>query len=261
MSLRTLPLAAALAAGFLPLCEGSAPSGEKWFEGDASRAWLRNYDPTLIGRRVVSEFSFEDDRGGVTITKLTSTVRGSTLVIPGLAVGAQVELPVEWRAADGGIVSGLADFETRAGMVGRISKTLRWGTALNLKLPTATDPALADPFTMKPMLAVSWDATPALNVGLTTSYEFTPGAPESDQLQTLHLDVPVAVNLGGQWSAAATYKPEWDLDTLQFTHKLETGVTVLFGANRQFAFSPGVEIPLSRQTMEWKAIASLAWYF
>jgi len=253
--------AVALLHGLVCACPAALHAEGNWFEGGESRAWLRSYDPTLIGRRVVSEFSFEDDRGGVTITKLSTTVRGSTLIGPGLAVGAQVELPVEWQSTNGDIVSGLADFETRAGVVGRISKTLRWGTALNLKFPTATAPVLSDPFTMKPLLAISWDVTNSLNLGLTPSYEFTPGAPSSDQVNTLHFDVPVAVKLGGPWSAAVTYKPEWDLDTRQFTHKLETGVTLLFGPASQFAFSPAVEIPLSRQTMEWKAIASLAWYF
>ncbi len=255
------PFLAALGAALLLAWPAGARAEGQWFEGDAARAWLRSYDPTLIGRRVVSEFSFEDDRGGVTITKITTTVRDSTVIAPGLAVGAQVELPVEWRTAGGDVVSGLADLETRAGIVGRISKTLRWGTALNLKFPTGTDPVLTDPFTMKPLLAVSWDATAALNLGLTPSYEFTPGAPADDAVSKLHLDVPIAVNLADRWSAAATYKPEWDLLTQQVTHKLETGLTVLLGAKRQFALSPSVEVPLSRQTMEWKAIVSLAWYF
>jgi hypothetical protein len=253
--------ALAFVLGLLSVCPAALHAEGNWFEGGESRAWLRSYDPTLIGRRVVTEFSFEDDRDGITITKLSTTVRGSTLIGHGLAVGAQVELPVEWHSTNGDIVSGLADFETRAGVVGRINKTLRWGTALNLKFPTATDPVLSDPFTMKPLLAISWDVTSALNLGLTPSYEFTPGAPSSDQVNTLHFDVPVAVSLSKQWSAAATYKPEWNLDARQFTHKLETGVTLLFGPDSQFALSTAVEIPLSRQTLEWKAIASLAWYF
>jgi len=247
--------------GLLSVCPAVLHAEGYWFEGGESRAWLRNYDPTLIGRRVVSELSFEDDRGGVTITKLSTTIRDSTLISSGLAVGAQIELPVEWHSTNGDIVSGLADFETRAGVVGRISKTLRWGTALNLKLPTSTSPVLSDPFTMKPMLAISWDVTSTLNLGLTPSYEFTPGAPSFDRVNPLHFDVPVAVSLSKQWSAALTYKPEWDLDSRQITHKLETGLTLLFGPGSQFAFSPALEIPLSRQTMEWKAIASLAWYF
>lgn len=255
------PVLALLGAALLLAGPASVRAEDQWFEGDAARAWLRSYDPTLIGRRVVTEFSFEDDRGGVTITKLTTTVRDSAVIAPGLAAGAQVELPVEWRTAGGDVVSGLADFETRAGVVGRISKTLRWGTALNLKLPTATDPVLGDPFTMKPLVAVSWDATAALNLGFTPSYEFTPGAPAADAVSKLHFDLPIAVNLGERWSAAATYKPEWDLLTHQVTHKLETGLTLLLGARRQFALSPAVEVPLSRQTMEWKAIVSLAWYF
>lgn len=249
------------AAGLLLTAVPAARAEAGWFEGDVSRLWLRTYDPTLIGRRVVSEFSFEDDRGGVGIAKLSTTVRDSVLVAPGLAAGAQIELPVEWHSADGDVVSGLADFETRAGMVGRISKSLRWGTALNLKFPTGTAPVLTDPFTMKPLLALSWDATVFLNLGLTTSYEFTPGTSGTGQVSELHLDMPVAVNLSDRWSAAATYKPEWDFLTGQFIHKLETGFSVLLGAKRQFALSPALELPLSRQTMEWKAIVSMAWYF
>ncbi len=99
-SRRSIRTMAALVLGLPCVCPALLHAEGNWFEGGESRAWLRNYDPTLIGRRVVSEFSFEDDRGGVTITKLSTTVRYASLIGPGLAAGAQIELPVEleWKA-------------------------------------------------------------------------------------------------------------------------------------------------------------------
>jgi hypothetical protein len=243
-----------------PVCQAEENHGENWFHAVGRRDWLANYDPTLIGRRVTSEFSFEDDRGGQSTTKLDLTVRDSWSVTDGLAFGLQVELPIKWVDTGADTAGGLGNFETRAGVVGRITKHLRWGTALNLSFPTASNPALdTNILEIRPIAALSWDAASWLNFGVNAAYSITPA--DTDTVNKLELKFPVAVEISPDWSAAVTYKPTISISGDAVEHALEMDITRLLGDKRQFAITPGMEVPLSKQSLEWKVILGAAWYF
>ncbi len=91
MKARHLPLHLAWLA---PL-HAAEPAG-RWFERAAERAWIENYDPTLITRRVLSELSFED--------------RGSDEEIWNhqYALSFAVEVPLTSESFDSKLAAGLA---------------------------------------------------------------------------------------------------------------------------------------------------------
>lgn len=259
MKLRALLVVAICAA----TATAADASDAQWFSAEGARSWLASYDSTLIGRRIHSEFSYEDEEDGHSTGKLATSARFAFSPWKRVALGAQVELPVEWSETGSGYASGLGDFEFRAGFVVRLSPVLRWGGGLNLKFPTATNSALGeDSLELKPITAVSWNALSWLNLGVTGSYSVTPSESGPDGVDKLEIKLPVAFRISDVWSGALTYKQTWDFnEDDEATYKAEIGVTRLLGENRRFALSPAIEVPLSTESFEWKAILGLSWNF
>jgi hypothetical protein len=44
-------------------------------------------------------------------------------------------------------------------------------------------------------------------------------------------------------------------------HRLELGVTRVFGPRKEYAFSMGAEIPLKDEAFDWKGVIGLVCYF
>jgi hypothetical protein len=261
--------AAFLAAAFLilypPESPGSAPK-EDWFRPVGPRAWLGNYDPTLIGRRLYSETSYESDRNGDYTLKMANSVRDAFSPTDNLALGAQFELPIKWARNKGVVANGVSAFEWRAGGVLRLTDHLRWGTALNVKVPTSVDAQLGSPWTeLRPICAFSWDIRDWLNLGWFTSYYFTPANTSPSGTNKIELEWPLAAQITESLSLIVNYKPTFYPGLEEATHTLKFGTTLLFGPAREFSVFPAFEIPLgpynSKSDLEWKAYLALSWTF
>jgi len=98
-----------LSAGFSALAADRQE--EKWFDAVGQRDWLANDDPTLIGRRVTAEFSYEDERKGKSTAKLDPTIRDAWGITESLAFGMQIELPIKWVDTGTSSAAGAGDFE------------------------------------------------------------------------------------------------------------------------------------------------------
>jgi len=257
-SVRTLFVLAALAS---LACAAPPADDARWYEAIGARAFQANYDPTLIGRRLLAEASFEDDRDGTTTTELKQGARYSALVLPDLAAGLQFTWPFEVVTGGASAVAGYADPEVRAGLVGRLSPRLRAGSGLNLKIPAATSPMLQDDFEIRPIAAVSFDVTDHFNIGVNTDYKITPQDTGPDGENELEVKLPLGLALNDRWSVAATPKVALAFNTATADPKIEAGPTLLIGSRRQFAISPALEVPLSVQNLEWKALLTAGWYY
>lgn len=257
MKARHLPL---LLAGLAPV--RAAETAVPWFEHAAERAWVENYDPTLITRRVLTELSFEDHGTDDELWKIENSFRWGIPLHEGLALGFQALVPVKWQESAGDDLSGIGDFEMRTGLVGRISPTLRWGFGLNAVFDTAAEPGLgADAFILRPIAAIRWDLNERINLGLNLEYNVTPADEGTHDVSQLELKIPVVIKLADRWSAAVTYKPRWDFLADSDRHRLEFGATRVLGADHQYALSVGVEIPLASESFDSKLTAGLAWHF
>jgi hypothetical protein len=233
-----------------------------WFELSRDNAWLQNYDPTLVSRRAYSEFSYEEQNAGRSIYKLDSSVRGAHALVENLALGYQIELPYKWRDTGTGNISGFGDVECRTGVIGRISDTLRWGTGLNMEFDTAEHPELgSNAFLLRPTTAISWGATDSLNLGITAKYTFTPTAEGPHDASVLKFEIPVSVRISEQWSASATYKPQWNFLNDSSSQRLEFDANYVWGKHHQFALLAGIEVPLTSQTLQFKSLLGLTWHF
>jgi len=257
MTARHLPL---LLAAVSPV--QAAESGGQWFDHAAERAWVQNYDPTLITRRVLTEQSFEDRGSDDEIWKIENSLRWGVPVRDGLALGFQAMIPVKWRESGGDDLSGIGDLELRTGFVGRISPTLRWGFGLNAEFDTAAEPGLgADAFILRPIAAIRWDFNERLNLGFNVEYNVTPTDEGANDVSQLELKFPVVLKLSDRWAGALTYKPRWDLLDESDRHRLELGATRTLGADHRYALSLAVELPLDPENFDSKLTAGLAWHF
>jgi len=256
-------IAGLLAAG--QLCAQSRLASDQepsWFDHGPDNAWLQPYDPTLISRRSLSEFSFESLDNGDKFWTIENSLRWGFPVGEDLAMGLQFMAPVKWIDTNEADESGIGDFQFRTGFVGRFSPSLRWGTGVNVKLDTATDSAIGDnAMVLRPILAVSWDANKHINLGLNFEYEFTTEDEGDDDVSALQVKVPMAVRITDNWSSAVTYKPRRNFLAETDRHRFELGTTRLFGSRRQFALSLGVELPLSPEAFDHKAIFGFATNF
>ena len=254
------------AAGLVLLATQGPASAEdipgQLFDHLGKRAWLENYDPTLVSSRLVSEFSYESQDHYQDFWKLETTLRWGIPIRDGLALGLQVMVPVKWNESPASQESGLGDLELRAGIVGRISPSMRFGIGLNAAFDTASDPALGDnAMVLRPILAFRWDATDRLNLGLNVEYNFTPcDAGDYDQ-SSLELKFPLVVKLNDDWSAAVTYKPKWDFLTDTVRHRAELGVARTWGDRNQYALSFAAEVPLTSESFKFKLTSGFNWYF
>lgn len=231
-------------------------------EHNPERAWLQDYDPTLVSRRILSELSHESAGDDSDYWKIENSLRWGIPLREGLALGLQALIPVKWNETAASNTSGIGDLELRTGVVGRISATQRYGVGLNAEFDTASDSALGgNALILRPIVAFRWDVASRVNVGLNVEYSFTPLEEEDHDVSAFELKFPLAVKLTDDWSAAATYKPRWNLLTNDNRHRLELGATRLFGLERQYALSFHLELPLSADNLDYKLTTGLAWNF
>jgi hypothetical protein len=257
MTARHLPL---LLAAFAPL-HAAEPAGQ-WFDHAVERAWVENYDPTLITRRVLTELSFEDRGSDDEVWKIENSLRWGIPLHEGLALGLQAMVPVKWQESGDDDLSGLGDLEVRTGLVGRISPTLRWGFGLNAAFDTAAEPGLgADAFVLRPIAAIRWDFNERIQLGFNLEYNVTPADEGANDVSQLELKFPLVLKLTDRWSGALTYKPRWDLLAESDRHRLELGATRTLGADLRYALSLAVELPLASESFDSKLTAGLAWHF
>jgi len=259
-------LARATAVGLIPFVlhgfsRAAAVNGQL-FEHQPQRAWLENYDPTLVSSRLFSEFSFENHDNDAHYYKVETTLRWGIPLRDGLALGLQVMVPVKWNETATSDDSGIGDLELRTGIVGRISPTLRYGIGLNAAFDTASAAALGDhAFVLRPITSIRWDVTDRINLGLNLEYNFTPFDEGAKDVSALELKFPLVLKLSEAWSAAITYKPKWNFLTDTDQHRLELGATRQWGSDNQYALSFGTEAPLSAENFNFKLITGFAWYF
>lgn len=242
------------------LLHAGRAENERWYQAIDERAFQANYDPTLIGRRLLWELSYEDDTDSDT-TKLQNEARYSALVAPNLAAGAQIAWPLMAESGAGAAVGGAGDLSARAGVVGRVAEGLRAGTGLNVKFPTATAPALSEPWQLRPIAAVSWDVRKGLNAGVQAEWNISPADTGPSRVNNVKFTLPVGLELSARWSVTASYKAEIEANGGAALSKIEAGPTLLLGRDRQFAISPAIEAPLSQQSLQWKALLTAGWYY
>lgn len=234
------------------------PATSSWFEQQEERSLLRTYDPTLISRRLLTGFEYEDHESGRATAEWKWNLRWAFPLAVGLALGLQAEAPLRWAEEAGEDATGFGDLETRAGLVGRFTETSRWGLGMNAKFPTASDPLLGDGvIELRPIAAVRWQTTDWLELGANVEYNFTPRDEGADRVSALELKVPVFVTLTDKSSAFASYNPRWNDVKRSWRHRLELGVTQVFGSRRQCALSLGAELPLTDESFAWKGKAGL----
>lgn len=233
-----------------------------WFEQRRDRAWLENYDPTLFSRRVFSEFTYENQDDDKDFYKVETSLRWDIPVREDLALGMQVTVPVKWNETATSSDSGIGDIEFRTGFIGRFSPTLRYGIGVNGVIESASDEALSShAFILRPILALRWDASDRLNLGTNVEYNVTPLDEGAYDVSALELKFPVALKISDAWSSALTYKPRWNFVSEDDRNRLELVATYQWGSRRQYAVSFGGECPLTSESLDYKLLTSLAWYF
>lgn len=242
--------------------EANELPAQAWFEHNVADAWLHNYDPTLASRRLATTLSFEDDDGGKSTTEFNWSARGALPLGDNHALAYQLGWPVKWVDDGTERISGMADLETRVGLITRHSSCLRTGFGLITKFDTASESGLDNSvFQLRPVIALRWDINSRVNLGLNAEYSFTPRDQGSDDISNLELKIPLALKLTHHWSTEFTYKPRWNFLTDDDRHRLTAVVTRNWGDRRQFAWTVISEVPLSSQSLEWKLGIGFNWYF
>lgn len=244
----------------LPLIvHGAAPDGRLF---NPERAWLERYDPTLISSRAFSEFIYESYDNDSDLYKLENTMRWGIPLQEGHALGFQCMLPVKWTETATDDEFGLGDLELRAGVVGRLAPTVRYGLAVNAVLETATDSLLSDnAFILRPIAALRWDVNAVATLGVNIEYNVTPLDEDANDVSALEVKFPVAFRISEDWSGFLSYNPRWNLLDESDRQRLELGATRIWGADNQYAWSFGTEIPLVSESFEFKLATGLSWYF
>jgi hypothetical protein len=243
----------------LAAASASSPDGSLF---EADRAWLERYDPTLISSRYFGEFVYESYDDDSEVFKIENTTRWGIPLHDGHALGFQFMLPLKWRETATDDEFGLGDLELRSGIVGRFSPTLRYGLAVNAVLETATDSLLSDnAFVLRPIAALRWDYNAAITLGINVEYNVTPLDEDTNDVSALEVKFPVAFKINEDWSGYLSYNPRWDLLDESDRHRLELGATYVWGADNQYAWSFGTEVPLSSESFEFKLASGFAWYF
>lgn len=244
----------------VPALVHAAPSDGRLF--DPGRAWLERYDPTLVSSRFSSEFSYESYDNDSDFYKIENTLRWGIPLQDDHALGFQAVLPVKWTETATDEEFGLGDLELRAGAVGRLAPTVRYGLGVNAVFDTATDSLLSDnAFILRPIAALRWDFNACVTLGINVEYNFTPLDENANDVSALELKFPVAFKINGDWSASVSYNPRWDLLDESDRHRLELGATRIWGADNQYGWSLGTEVPLTSESFEFKLSTGFIWYF
>ena len=241
------------------LAQAAAPDGRLFAP---NRAWLERYDPTLISSRYFGEFSYENYDDDSELWKLENTMRWGIPLKDDHALGLQFMLPLKWRETTTAEAFGLGDLELRAGVVGRLAPTVRYGLGVNAVLETATDSLLSDnAFILRPIAALRWDFNAITTLGINVEYNFTPLDEGANDVSALELKFPMAFRFNEVWSGFFSYNPRWNLLDESDRHRLELGTSRVWGAENQYSWSVGGEIPLTSENFEFKLATGFAWYF
>lgn len=252
-------LATCCLSGIAGVAAAATPDGRLFEPG---RAWLERYDPTLVSSRYFSEFIYENYGSGSDLFKNENTLRWGIPWRDDHAFGIQAMLPLKWREDAGEEAFGLGDLQLRTGIVGRISPTLRYGLAFNAVLETATDSLLGDnAFILRPIAALRWDCHERVTLGLNVEYNFTPLDEGANDVSALEVKFPVAFKISEHWSGYLSYNPRCNLLDESDRHRLELGVTHVWGSDNQHAWSFGTEIPLTSEDFKFKLTTGFIWYF
>jgi hypothetical protein len=256
----TIPGATGMILLALPASVHAAPPDGRLF--DPGRAWLERYDPTLISSRYFSEFSYENYDNGSDFYKVENTLRWGIPLQDDHALGFQALLPVKWTETATEDEFGLGDLELRAGVVGRLAPTVRYGLAVNAVFETATESLLSDnAFILRPIAALRWDFNARTTLGINIEYNVTPLDEDANDVSALELKFPVAFKINEDWSAFLSYNPRWNLLDESDRHRLELGAARIWGADNQYAWSFGTEVPLTSESFEFKLATGFSWYF
>lgn len=233
-----------------------------WYKHNIRNAWLQNHDPTLISPRLRTELSYQDLSDDQSTLKLETTLRWATGIGDDWAFGLQAMLPLVREQAPTDSENYFGNIEIRAGMVKKISDSLRYGIALNAAFDTASSETKDNPSVkLKPICAIRWDLSEKANTGIQLEYTFTPHDEGDQDAKTLELKLPIALKFSDSWSGSLTYKPQWNFTTDSTRHRVSADTSYTLGQEHQYALSLGVELPLSEQDLDWKCIAGLTWYF
>jgi hypothetical protein len=225
------------------------------------RAWLQPYDPTLLTRRLLTEFDHEERENGHSNEKWLWNARGAIQVTESIAFGAQLEVPWRWVDTPEGEDAGWGDLEARLGFASHLTPTARWGLGLNAKFPTGSELLGDGVFELRPIAAVRWSLTHLIQMGASFEYSFTPRDEGTADVSALEIKLPITVKLGEMYSAFTSYKPRWNFANDTDRHRLEFGLTRLLGAHKEYAVSLGAEVPLTDETLDWKGNLGFSWFF
>lgn len=231
-------------------------------EHEPGRAWVETYDPTLLSRRLLTQFELEDYDGGDVSAKWLWNLRWAVQIEKDLALGIQLETPLRWADVSGEEETGFGDLEARIGMVRRLHPAFRLGVSVNAKFPTASDELLGDGLIeLRPIIGVRWDAIDWLQLGANLEYSFTPRDEGDDDVSATELKFPAVVKLADKLSLFTSYNPRWNHAKATDRHRLELGLTRLFGSRNDYALSVGGEVPLTSETFDWKGSLGFTWFF
>jgi hypothetical protein len=225
------------------------------------RAWLQPYDPTLLSRRILTEYEHEEKADGDSSEKWLWNVRGASRVSEDIAFGAQLEVPWRWVNTNAGDDAGWGDLETRLGFAGHLTDSTRWGLGMNLKFPTASELLGDGVFELRPMAAMRWSLTDRIQIGTSFEFSFTPRDEGTQDVSSLEIRLPLTLKLGEKLSAFTSYKPRWNFAHNTDRHRVEFGLTRLLGPRKEYALSLGAEIPLTDEALAWKGNLGLSWFF
>lgn len=254
-----IPVTGICLAAVSCLASAAAPDGRLFEPG---RAWIERYDPTLISSRYFTEFIYESYDDDSELFKVENTTRWGIPLRDGHALGFQFMLPLKWRETATDDAFGLGDLELRSGLVGRLSPTVRYGLGVNAQLDSATDPLLGDKAViLRPIAALRWDYNAAVTLGINVEYSVTPLDDGDEDVSALEVKFPVAFKINEDWSGYLSYNPRWDLLAESDRHRLEMGATFVWGAENQYAWSLGTEVPLASESFEFKLATGFTWYF
>jgi hypothetical protein len=194
--------------------------------------------------------------------KVENAIRWGIPMQEGYAYGFQMMLPVKWRDTSGTEDFGLGDLELRVGMLGRLSSRLRFGIAMNAQMETATSSLLSEnAFLLRPIAALSWDYSPAITWGVNVEYSFAPLDERENEVRALEVKFPVVFRVTEEWSGVISYNPRWDFLGENDRHRLELAAALAWGADNQFAWSIGSEIPLRSENLDFKWTTGFSWFF
>lgn len=225
------------------------------------RAWLQPYDPTLLSRRILTEYEYEEKADGDSSEKWLWNVRGALRVSEDIAFGAQLEVPWRWVDTNADDDAGWGDLETRLGFAGHLTDSTRWGLGMNLKFPTASELLGDGVFELRPLASMRWCLTDRIQIGTSFEYSFTPRDEGTQDVSSLEIRLPLTLKLAEKLSAFTSYKPRWNFAHDTDRHRLEFGLTRLLGAHKEYALSLGAEIPLTDESLAWKGNLGFSWFF